>query len=176
MAPYGSTGTEQRRVAFRNMYLTKSVFPEAQFQYTEHLTRDAMWQPHLLQHPNTARGLETVFLCSEDPVATAAKLAPMFGVEPNAASRGECLLQLSRSSLRVVSPASWSTWAPGAARPPLPAPVGVAVRVASLEAARSLLDRNRVPYGLGLAGGLRVDPSHAAGAVLYFFADAAAPT
>src|SRR5262249_32427549 len=45
MAPYGPDGAESRRVAFRNMYLTKSVFTEAQFQYTEHLTRDAMWQP-----------------------------------------------------------------------------------------------------------------------------------
>src|SRR5262249_27822758 len=56
MASYGPDGAESRRVAFRNMYLTKSVFTEAQFQYTEHLTREAMWQPRLLRHPNGALG------------------------------------------------------------------------------------------------------------------------
>jgi hypothetical protein len=168
MAPYGPAGREQRRVAFRNMYLTKSVFNEAQFQYTEHLTRDAMWQPHLLQHPNTARGLQAVFLCSPDPGATAAKLAPMFGVEPLPGSHGEYLLTFSRSTIRVVSPARWNELAPGAPLPPLPAPVGAGIRVASLDTARSLLERNGVPYGLGPDGSVRIAPGQAGGAVLYF--------
>jgi len=166
MAPYGRSGTERRRVAFRNMYLTKSVFTEAQFQYTEHLTRHEMWQPHLLRHPNTASGLETVFLCSPDPAATATRLGPMLGIEPEGSPNGEQILQFSRSSIRVVSPETWSTRAPGAPLPPLPAPVGVGVRVTSLEAARSLLERNAVPYS-PIAGALRIDPQHAAGAVLY---------
>jgi catechol 2,3-dioxygenase-like lactoylglutathione lyase family enzyme len=172
MAPYGPDGREQRRVAFRNMYLTKSVFTEAQFQYTEHLTRDAMWQPHLLQHANTARGLEAVFLCSADPAATAAKLAPMLGVAPLAAAPGEQILQLTRSAIRVVSPQRWNLLAPGASLPPLPAPVGVGIRVASLETARAVLERNGVHYGIAPDASVRVDAGLAAGAVLYFTAAA----
>ena len=168
MAPYGLNGPESRRVAFRNMYLTKSVFTEAQFQYTEHLTRDVMWQPHLLHHPNGALGLQTVFLCSPDPQATARKLAPMLGVEPRSVTSEE-QLEFSQSSLRVLSPAAWAGWAPRAELPPLPAPVGVGVRVASLNAARCLLELNAVPFAASPDAGLRVDQRHAGGATLFFF-------
>src|SRR5262249_27297937 len=101
MAPYGPEGKESRRVAFRNMYLTKAVFTEAQFQYTEHLTRDAIWQSHLLQHPNGATALHCVTFGSPDPQAFARKLAPMLGVEPVAESGG-FLLQLRQSCLRIL--------------------------------------------------------------------------
>lgn len=169
MAPYGLNGAECRRVAFRNMYLTKSVFTEAQFQYTEHLTREEMWQPHLLSHPNGALGLQTVFLCSPDPQATAKKLAPMLGVEPRAAAPDEQLLEFSQSSVRIVSPAAWASWAPGAQLPPLPAPVGVGVRVASLNTPRRLLELNAIPFAASPDAGLRVDQRHAGGAALFFF-------
>jgi hypothetical protein len=167
MAPYGPNGAESRRVAFRNMYLTKSVFTEAQFQYTEHLTREEMWQPHLIRHPNGALGLQTVFLCSPDPQATARKLAPMLGVEPSSITSEEQLLEFSHSSLRVLSPAAWASWAPGAQLPPLPAPVGVGVRVASLNAARRLLELNAVPFTSSPDAGLRIDQRRAGGAVLF---------
>jgi len=169
MAPYGLDGSESRRVAFRNMYLTKSVFTEAQFQYTEHLTRDVMWQPNLLRHANGALGLQTVFLCSSDPQATARKLAPMLGVEPRAVTSEEQLLAFSQSFVRIVSPVAWASWAPGAELPPLPAPVGVGVRVASLNAVRRLLELNAVPFTSSPDAGLRVDRRRAAGAVLFFF-------
>jgi hypothetical protein len=45
MAVYGVDGRESRRVAFRNLYLAPSAFTEARLIYTEHLTRDVMWQP-----------------------------------------------------------------------------------------------------------------------------------
>ena len=169
MARYGPDGTESRRVAFRNMYLAKSVFTEAQFQYTEHLTRETMWQPQLLRHPNGALGLQWVFLCSPDPEATARKLAPMLGVEPHRTPWGEHQLELSGSSIRVLAPTDWERWAPGAELPPLPAPVGVGVRVASLAAARGVLEGNSVPSTQSPESGLRVDRRYAGGATLFFF-------
>src|SRR5262249_23329121 len=36
MTSFGPKGEEQRRVAFRNMYWTRSHFTEARLQYTEH--------------------------------------------------------------------------------------------------------------------------------------------
>ncbi|HJY78302.1 MAG TPA: VOC family protein [Burkholderiales bacterium] len=169
MAPYGPDAAESRRVAFRNMYLTKSIFTEAQFQYTEHLTRDAMWQPHLLVHPNGALALQTVFLCAPEPQATAQKLAPMLGVVPGGAASGEWQLAFSNSSIRVLSPAAWARWAPDAPLPPLPAPVGVGIRVESLRATQHHLERNAVPCAPCPGPGLRVAQAYAGGAVLVFF-------
>ncbi|HKA44560.1 MAG TPA: VOC family protein [Burkholderiales bacterium] len=168
MAPYGPDGRDSRRVAFRNMYLAKSVFTEAQFQYTEHLTRDAMWQPHLLQHPNGANALRSVYFCCPDPLAFARKLSPLLGIEPcTVDAAGEYRLQLERSSLHLLSVNAWSALAPGAVHPPLPRPIGVAVEIASLDATSALLERNKVPFR-SLRGSLIVDQPHAAGTVLFF--------
>jgi len=169
MAAYGPEGTDSRRVAFRNMYMTRSIFTEARLQYTEHLTRDVMWQPHLLEHPNGALALSDLFLCSQDAEATVRKLAPVFGVQARQAARGEHLLTLSHSSIRILTPEAWAEWAPEAKLPPLPAPVGLGVQVRSLEATRDLLVRNGVAVQDGRANGIWVGPAQACGAALYFF-------
>src|SRR5262249_14443951 len=119
LAASGLRGEEQKRVAFRNMYLTRSHFTEARLQYTEHLTKDVMWQPHLLAHPNGSLNLSHIFLCAPDIAGTAKRLAPMVGVDPAWVRDGECAFRLSASELHLVTPAIWKTWAPDTALPPL---------------------------------------------------------
>ena len=169
MAAYGPNEQEQRRVAFRNMYWTRTHFTEARLQYTEHLTRDAMWQPHLLAHPNGALGLSHVFLCAPDASAVAQKLAPMLGINPLAVRDGEYVLRLSSSETRIVDPAAWNDWAPGIALPPLPAPVGLALEVRSLVETRSYLARHSIAFREGLENGIWVGPKDASNSVIYFF-------
>jgi hypothetical protein len=149
------------------MRFSSSVFTEAQLQYTEHLTRDVMWQPHLLEHPNGALSLDRVYLCSVDPAATTAKLSPVLGVEPRNAKPGEFIFDLSASSLCVLSPEAWSARSKQAPRHALPAPVGYAVRTSSVKQTEEVLIRNRVPYE-SYQGGLCVGTSHACGNVIHF--------
>lgn len=167
MVPFGPDGRESRQVAFRNMRFSSTVFTEAQFQYTEHLTRDVMWQPHLLEHPNGALALDRVYLCAGDPAALAAKLAPVLGVEPRSAGPRELLFDLAASSLCVLGPDEWQARSMEPPAHALPAPVGYRVRTASLEQAREVLLRNQVPH-VTYAGGLCVGTRHACGNVIHF--------
>ena len=167
MAAYGPGGHESRRVAFRNARFTATVFTEAQFQYTEHLTRDTMWQPHLLVHANGALALDRLTLCAPDPAALAAKLSPILGVAPQASANGEVRLALEHSDVCVLTPAAWQARAPGNPLPPLPAPVGFTVRTASLAQAKDVLKGNAIPHAES-DGGIRVDAAHACGAVIEF--------
>ena len=128
------------------MYLTRSTFTEARFQYTEHLTREVMWQPHLLSHPNGAIGLAEVFLCSPHSSETAAKLSPATGVAAHPVAAGEIRMQFQNSALTVIGPDEWQHLAPQNVLPPLPAPVGFGVKVTSLARTRTLLRQNKVEF------------------------------
>lgn len=165
---YGPDGHERRRVAFRNMYWTRSRFTEARLQYTEHLTRDAMWQPHLMGHPNGAVGLRGVFLCALDAAAVARKLGPMLGIDPEPVRDDEYDLRLASSWVRILTPNAWSGWAPGTALPPLPAPVGLVLEVRSLAETRSYLARRGVGFHEGPEGGVWIEPEDAGNTVVYF--------
>jgi len=171
MTPWGLDGSEQRRVAFKNSRFNTGVFTEAQFQYTEHLTRDVMWQKHLMVHPNGALALQTLWLCSPDPVATAAKFSTLLGLAPVANSLGEQVFAFDGSAMVVLSPAHWAVRAPGEATPPLPAPVGLDVRVKSLMQTEACLAANGVPAVRGnddRGPWLRVGTSQACGGVIHF--------
>ena len=168
MAPYGPDGSQSVRVAFRNSRFASKAFAEAQFQYTEHFTRPEMWQPHLIEHPNGALALDTLFLCTPDPAALAAKLAPVLGMEPAAGMPEELVFPFEASALRVLTPRAWLARSPGTALHPLPAPVGYTVRVRSLRRLQEVLARNGVPWERNPDGGLRVGTAHACGNVMHF--------
>ena len=169
MTAYGPDGQERRRVAFRNMYWTRSHFTEARLQYTEHLTRDVMWQPHLLAHANGAVGMSGVFLCAADPSAVARKLAPMLGVDPRPVRDAEYDLRLASSWVKILAPVAWNDWAAGTALPPLPAPVGLAVEVESLVRTRSYFAQHGIAFRKGREGGIWIAPKDASNTVIYFF-------
>ena len=172
MAAYGLDRQDRRRVAFRNMYWTRSHFTEARLQYTEHLTPDVMWQPHLLEHPNGALGLSHVFLCAPDASILAQKLAPMLGVSlltTRDDDCDDCALRLSSSQVKILNPAAWNDWAPGTALPPLPAPVGLGVEVKSLVETRSYFAQHGIAFREGLENGIWIDPKDASHTVIYFF-------
>ncbi|HEX9465893.1 MAG TPA: VOC family protein [Alphaproteobacteria bacterium] len=168
MAAYGPDERDSRRVAFRNLYLAPSAFTEARLIYTEHLTRDVMWQPHLMEHANGALRLRDLFLCAPEPEVTAKKLAPAFGVDPAATADGEHVLRFANSAVRVLSPAAWSKWAPGAKLPPLPAPVGLGLQVASWGATQDFFRRQDFSVNACPTGGIWIGPDQACGTVMHF--------
>ena len=95
-----------------------ATYPEALFFYIQHMTRDVLWQPHLLAHPNGVTGIGDAFVCVADAQATADKLAPALGCTAERTGEAEWRLPLNRSSIRVMTPAAWARWAPAARMPP----------------------------------------------------------
>ncbi len=170
-AAYGPAGAETRRAAFRNMYLDRATHPEALLFYIEHLTRDVLWQPHLLTHANGVVAIRDAFLCSADARSTAEKLAPALGCVPERTGDGEWRLAMTRGAIWALEPAAWERWSPGDSLPPLPAVVGVGFRVESVTGTRRMLAGRGVDVRDGCAGGIWVGPTQACGATLYFFGD-----
>ncbi|OGA55013.1 MAG: hypothetical protein A3G24_25835 [Betaproteobacteria bacterium RIFCSPLOWO2_12_FULL_62_13] len=168
-AAYGPAGNETRRAAFRNMYFERDAYPEARLLYCEHLTRDVIWQPHLLDHPNGVIALRDVFVCAPDARTTAGKFASLFETAAEPAGEGEWRLALARGAVWVMTPAAWAHRAPGAPTPPLPSPAGIGFRVASVAETRSLLANRGVEVHNGPDRGIWVGPADGCGAALYFF-------
>jgi hypothetical protein len=169
-AAFGPDGRETRRASFRNMYVDRARVTEARFIIIEHCTRDVLWQPHLLAHPNGALAMRDAFLCVPDPQATAAKFSPLFGADWREHEPGCLKLALARGALWLMTEAVWRQWAPDAAVPMRGSPVGFGVTVQDLAATRRLLVANGVTVQNGRDGGIWVGPQQAAGAVAYFFA------
>ena len=170
-AAFGPADKETRRAKFRNMYVDRQKFIEGRFIFIEHVTRDVLWQPHLLSHPNGALGIEAVYFVVADPEATAQKFAPLFSdrIERFA---GVVKLALDRGTLWLTQEAQWRSRVPGHFVPPVPSPAGFGVRVESLDSTRRYLEANGVPVHAGMKGGgpasLWVAPDDACGAAIQF--------
>jgi len=149
-AAFGPKDEETRRAKFRNCYVDRQQYTEARFLYIEHLTREVIWQPHLLEHANGAVGIDEVYFAADDPKATAMKVAKL-------------LPSPARGRFYVMTGAEWK-FKP---LPPLPSPVGFGIRVASLARTRACL------AAAGVActedRGLWVGPADACGTAIRFF-------
>lgn len=171
-AAYGPHGNETRRAAFRNMYFDRAQYPEARLLYIEHLTRDVLWQPHLLDHPNGVAALRDIFLCVNDARSVAEKYGVLFDASPARITDDEWRITLARGSVWITSPEAWARRSAGAVAPSVPCPGGIGFRVNDLASTRALLRNNGVEVRDGPDGGLWVAPADACGTAIGFFQDA----
>jgi hypothetical protein len=167
-APYGPDNKETRRAKFRNMYVNRDAFPEGRFLFIEHLTRDVLWQPHLLDHPNGAIGIDAVYFVVADAAATARKFAPVFSDKvqqfPNGAK-----LTLDRGTMWLAEEKGWRERVPGSFVPPIPSPAGFGIKVKSIEATRDYFKSKGVQVHAGMnASQLWIAPEEACGAAIQF--------
>ena len=169
-AAFGLRQESVRRARFKNLYPDSEAFPEARFIIIEHLTKDVLWQPHLLEHPNGAEALASVYFCVPDVDTTRNRLGSLFGAgEPNAAEQftlsGGSLWLLTEKDIREQVPVLRSE------RVHRVAATGIAVR--SLERLKSLFDNNGVVYveaaSLDSQVSLWVGPGEACNTALAFF-------
>jgi len=166
-AAFGPDDQAVRRARFRNIYLDRGRYPEARFLYIEHLTRDVLWQPHLLDHPNGAVALERVYFCGEDMATLGAKISGALAAQPRRLAPGHGVLALAQGSVHVFDA---ERWAAHCGTPPAgdsPMAVGFGVRVKSLAATRQLLLQRGV--SIDERDGIWVDPAEGCGATLHFF-------
>jgi len=170
-ASFGVHDEQTRRARFRNLYVDRTAYPEARFLFIEHLTRDVLWQPHLLEHPNGATRIEALWMVADDAQATAAKLGALLRREAVPGEKG-IEIRLDRGTIAVVSPAQWRTWTGEEQLPPLPAPAGVSIGVNDLRHTEAFLESagvafRRIGVGAGREG-IFVSPQDACGAGLVF--------
>lgn len=62
---------EARTMRFRNIFSRDSACPEGRYIVIEHQTPELLWQPELMQHENTAHGLEEALVVTDDPAVIA---------------------------------------------------------------------------------------------------------
>lgn len=174
-AAFGPDDRETRRAKFRTLYVDRQKFTEGRFIFIEHLTRDVLWQPHLLAHPNGALAIDAVYFVVADPEATAQKFAPLL-LDRIERFPGAVKLALHRGTIWLVREARWRELLPGSFVPPVPSPAGFGIRVASLEDTQRCLESNGVRTQVsknaslwsGGPAGIWVAPEDACGAAIRF--------
>jgi hypothetical protein len=167
-AAFGPNDEEIRLAAFRNINLEPGACPEAKFIFIEHLTRDVLWQQHLMTHANTAIGLAEIGLCVANVDAASERLGRLLDLTPKDAMPGVVQFTLRRGKVYVMNKAGMQSWTPGVAPPCLPyvATIGFAVR--DLDAARKHLADNSVSYTEHPYPAIWVGPQFTHGPVIYF--------
>ncbi len=167
-AAFGPGDRETRRAKFRNMYVDRDKFAEGRFIFLEHLTRDVLWQPHLMTHPNGAIAIEAAYFVVADPEAAARKFAPLFS-DRIERFPGVVKLTLDRGTMWLTEERAWRERVPGSFVPPVPSPAGFGIRVGSIAATRKFLEAKGVPVQAGMnASQLWVAPEDACGAAIQF--------
>lgn len=126
--------------AFTIARVEPGVMPEGRVQMLTHHTEQAVWQERWLTHPNSAIGLIDAVIAVADVMEAAQRFARFTG---RAATRtsGGAVVPLDRGGVYLVSYDRISERLPEVAITRLPYMAGYAVRVQSLAAAETAVDR-----------------------------------
>lgn len=168
MAPFGPSDETEKLAEFRNMNADPAIFEEGRFIFIDHRTRDVLWQPHLLDHPNGAVGLAEVAIASADPAATIDRLGKALGAAPNDKGHGIATFTLARGTVYILPGNLVGKWAKGVEPPHMPYIAGFGITVSNLAATGALLEANGVPYQRHPYPAIWVAPEHTCGPVVSF--------
>ena len=167
-ATFGVNDEETRRAAFNNITVDPTVFPEAKLIFIEHETRDVLWQPHLMSHPNGTVSIAEVALCVEDVDDTCYKLGKLFNIKSKEAMPGIRVFGLPHGNVYVLTPEGLNAWTPGIKPPAVPYVASVGFGVKDLNATKALLDGNSIPYGTHKYPAIWIAPQHTCGPIVSF--------
>ena len=164
----GSGEEEGSRAVFKNVALDSNLFPEAKIIFIEHSTRDLLWRPEWMEHPNGARSLEEVALCVDDVDSVSEKYSRLLDCKPCFPMTGVAQFKLSEGKVYIANPAALAKWAPGVVPPAVPSVFGVGFSVRNLNATKELLNANGVDYQSHQYPGIWIRPEITGGAVVSF--------
>ena len=134
-----------------------------------HLTRDLLWKPPLLAHPNGAKSLEALTIAVADPADFRLRIERCLGVAPGEAGG----FKLAAGRVSVVDGAWVGEHVPAGA-PALPYIAGISIGVADIVRTADLLATSGVPFE-PRGSSVWVAPSEGCGAFVEFVAAAPAP-
>lgn len=155
--PFGDGAKEG---SFRIVQLDGEAFPDGDMFFIQHLSRDVLWQPDLLSHPNGVTGLAGVTLCVADVAASRDRIAALL----DGGAEGDCFC-LAAGWVELIDQTTLGSRYPGVTPAALPWVAAVEFTVADIAALEDLLKGNGVPVTQGADGGLWVE---AEGAVVVF--------
>jgi hypothetical protein len=128
------------KAAFTIARVQPGVMAEGRIQILTHHTEHAVWQPRWLTHPNSAMGLIDVMIAVDDIDEAAARFSRFTGRTATRISGG-ALIRLDRGGIYLVSHDRVTERLPEVAIAKLPFIVGYALRVQSLAAAETAVNR-----------------------------------
>ncbi|MBH1937291.1 VOC family protein [Streptomyces sp. AV19] len=138
-----ATREGRRTLRARFIHLDPAATDEGRVGIAQHLTREYVHQPHYLDHPNGARGIDGVLIVADDPVFTEVvdRYARILGAPPR--YEGPVAgLEMGRGRLEVVRASAAGEVLPGE---PAPAPsylAAMTIRVEDVGVARDVVERN----------------------------------
>ncbi len=161
----------QAMASFNTLAFEGTEVPLGTCFMCQHLTRDAVWVPSLLDHPNTACGLARVIARTDTPEAAARGYARLFaaGKARPTANAWEVETGTASAVMAFIEPATLMALYPDLDldRAPEGAFAALQVRVRDLDRARAVLEAADVPHRT-TPDGLAVPTRAACGTVLEF--------
>ncbi|MEM8590437.1 MAG: VOC family protein [Pseudomonadota bacterium] len=162
--PLAGGGTKHG--AFKIVYLDDTAMPEVELFAIQHLTPEVLWQEPLLDHPNTAIGLQSAAIVSDDAAASAGRLARL-GLSQTTGPHGSRFPLAGGAWIDVMTEAAAAKAFPGVTPPGAPSAIATSFIVGSLAAAADCLAKERVNAERS-SDRLRVLPDEAEGSVIDF--------
>jgi len=167
--PLPSGGTAP--AAFATLPFAVRELPFGTVFMCQHKTRETVWLPELLSHPNGACGLAEILACTADPAGSAVKLARLYAFGAVAEIDGGCRVTTGPNSAPITCLTADALAAryPGFDLSGLPAEgfAGLAVYSGDLDLTATCLTGNgHAP--VGTADGIALPPDLCAGAILEF--------
>jgi Glyoxalase-like domain len=134
------TETDKGTAAFTIARVEPDVMPEGRIQMLTHHTEQTVWQKRWLSHPNTAIGLIDVVIAVADVEEAAQRFARFTGRTARR-TPGGAVLHLDRGSVYLVNYDRITERVPEVPITKLPFMAGYALRVQSLAAAETAVER-----------------------------------
>lgn len=157
--------------AFETVHYADVEVPQGMVFMCQHKTRNTVWLPELIEHPNGAKGLSAIVMISATPEITAHGFARLF--HEGQANLIEGLWKVTTgtdsAALLVLTPEQASKNYPGAdfAKTPAEAFAVLRVRVNSVEKTKKVLAENNIVF-TDTTDGIAVSPVLSSGNVLEF--------
>ncbi len=158
---------EERFASFTILFHADTEFPEGRFVTMQHHTRDVLWHPSLLEHPNGARSLSGVTLAVADPHEFAGRVAAWTRAEEMETGEQAVRVDLPGGFIEAMTPRQARAVYGPALADPLPPIIGMTIAVADLTATARWLRQQQASYRDG-GEGILVPASACCGSFIHF--------
>lgn len=160
-----------RDARFSTVHLDPAAVESGRIFFCQHLTPDLVWREEWQRHPNTVTGIARVVIAARDPARSVNLLADVFGAERVEAIDGGRRFRAEGAAVDYLTPDAARALLGGdlpAAADDADRKVALALKTASREAARAVLEGAGVGFHTQPDGALLVPAALAAGVALVF--------
>lgn len=166
--PNGGDGV----AAFETVSFSEKEVPQGMAFMCQHKTRDMVWRPELIDHPNGATGLAAITGISETPQKSANAFARLFADGQVEEADGAFRVHTGKNSAELIFMTAETAGKrfPGIDLSLTPSSAFAALRiyVQDIDTVRKLLDKSGIPSAESATGDIVVAPQYANGTIIEF--------